>query len=166
MEAKAFADEGAHLEFQGGGSSHGLIEMVYRLHATRLKVLLYAVKTPKRYIQAAIHEALRLTEKHWFEEPIEGLGEGSINDRLWSVLCDVVNGLIYCRKEQPYFHRSVYRHAQALLWAPLFHDPNGAVNGSKSVIPSHKCSQLQGLDNGPCINSAEPVISQLFDKKR
>ena len=162
-EAKAFGDEG---EFQGGGSCHGLVELIYRLHASRLKVLLTAVKSVRQERGMAIAEALRITEKYWFETPQDGFEDKPMDDRLWIVLCDIVDGLAFCRREQPFFHRSVYRHAQALLWAPLFHDPQGALDGSLDTVPDHKSCRMRGLNSGPCANSAEPIINALFDKKR
>ena len=166
VEAKAFTDEGNSLEFRGGGSSHGLVELVYRLHASRLKVLLTAVKCVSDEREASIDEALRITTEHWYETAQDDFKDKPLYDKLWIVLCDVVEALAFCRREQPYFHRSVYRHAQALLWAPLFNDPEGALNGSFESIPAHKSCRVRGLDSGSCVASAQPIISALFDKKR
>ena len=165
MEAKAFVAEGSSLEFQGGGSSHGLIELIYRLHASRFKVLLTAAKTPKEDRKVAISEAVRIAEKYWFAKP-EDISEANPVDKMWTILCDIVDGLAYCRKEQPFFHRSVFRHAQALMWAPLFNNPEGALEGSMCSLPAHKGRQIRGSDGGPCAKSAESIISALFDKKR
>ena len=113
-----------------GGSSHGAIEIIYRIHATRLKVLLAAVKRPKEYRNAAEAEALQITESYWFEQPEMLEVDPEINclrARIWNVLADVVGCMAYCRREQPYFHRSVYCQAQALLWAPIFDNPDSAL---------------------------------------
>lgn len=166
VEAKAFITDGNSLEFQGGGSSHGITEMVYRLHASRLKVLLSSVKSVRHERKRFIAEALRITSKHWFEKSPDGFDEMTPNDQLWAVLCDVVEALASARREQPFFHRSVYRHAQAILWAPLFHDPDGCLKGCLELVPAHKSYRIRGLDSGPCVNSAEPIINALFDKKR
>jgi len=100
------------------------------------------------------------------ERPVRKSKDNSIDERLWNVLCDIVEGLAYCRKEQPYFHRSIYRHAQALLWAPILYNSKGALEGSRGIIPVQKGSQLPGLNSGNCAECAGPVISTLFGKKR
>jgi len=158
-----------------GGSSHGIIEVVYRIHASRLKVLLAAVKRPKDDRDAAEKDALLITENHWYQQP-EGDSDKydnrdnakfSIRERVWNVLADVVGAMAYCRRERPFFHRSVYRQAQALMWAPLFDNPDSAVkDGSLAVVSASKSYKLRGLNSGPCANSAESIIKLLFDKKR
>jgi hypothetical protein len=84
------------------------------------------------------------------------------------VLADIVSALAQCRIEQPYFHRSVYRHAQALMWAPVFYDPvAGIADGSLGFIPAMKSHLLRGLNSTTaCVDSAEVVIHPLFEKKR
>jgi len=153
-----------------GGSSHGVIEIIYRIHATRLKVLLAAVKRPKEYRNAAEAEALQITESYWFEQPEKSGVDAEtecLRARIWNVLADVVGCMAYCRREQPYFHRSVYRQAQALMLAPLFDNPDSAVkDGSLAFVSASKSYKLRGLNSGPCANSAESIIKLLFDKKR
>lgn len=166
VEGKAFTSDGNTLEFQGGGSSHGITEMVYRLHASRLKTLLAAVKSVRHERNYFISEALRITSKHWFNKAPDGFEDMDLNDQLWEVFCDVVDAIASARREQPFFHRSVYRHAQAMLWAPIFHDPDGCLKGCLEPVPAHKAHRIQGLGSGPCVNSAEPIINTLFDKKR
>ena len=132
--------------------------------------MLRAVRKNKDERHLAEIEALRLTEVYWYEESNDvyaGRKEEDVRERIWVVLADIVECMVYCRREQPFFHRSVYRHAQALLWAPLFHDPNGAVKkGSSAVVPAHKSYKLRGLNSGSCASSAEAIINSLFDKKR
>jgi len=71
------------------------------------------------------------------------------------VLADVVGAMAYCRRERQYFHRSVYRQAQALMWAPLFDNPDSAVkDGSLAVVTASKSYKVRGLNSGPCVNSA------------
>ena len=164
-------EEGLFPDVQVGGSSHGITEFIYRIHSTRLKVLLIAVKRPKEERDVAENEALRITEKHWFESPENDASTEtalSVRERVWIVLADVVAAMAYCRREQPYFHRSIYRHAQALLWAPVFDNPDGAAleNGSLATVSAAKSYKLRGLNSGSCANSAETIISSLFDKKR
>ena len=152
-----------------GGSSHGIIEVVYRIHASRLKVLLAAVKRPKDERDAAEAEALQITESHWFEQPEHSELNPStkcLRDRIWAVFADVISPMAYYRREQQLFHRFVYFQAQALMWAPLFDNPDSAIkDGSLAVVSASKSYKLRGLNSGPCANSAESIIKLLFDKK-
>ena len=170
MAAEKYEKENGALEVQGGGSEHGILEMIYRLHASRLKVLLCAVRKSNGERNSAEIEALKITERHWFEQPQEGSIESKGNDvreRMWVVLADIVECMVHCRREQPFFHRSIYRHAQALLWAPLFHEPDiPALDGSLATVPAHKSYRLRGLSSGSCAKSAEAILNSLFDKKR
>jgi hypothetical protein len=170
-EAKVIDEEGGLGEIHGGGSSHGLTEILYRLHASRLKCLLSAVSQREGDRDAAELEALRLTMAHWFRTPnakteSEGL---DTRGRVWAVLVDVVSALAQCRNDQPFFHRSIYRHAQALMWAPVLHDPlSGTANGSMGLVPVTKGHLLRGFNNSttPCAHSVEAIVSPLFEKKR
>ncbi len=170
LAAKRYEKEHGHLDSQGGGSAHGIHEMIYRLHASRLKILLRAVRKSKDERTMAEIEALKLTEMYWYEESNDRNIDRKVKEvreRVWAVLADIVDCMVYCRREQTFFHRSVYRHAQALLWAPLFHDPDGAVNkGSNGVVPAYKSYKLRGLSSGSCAASAEVILNSLFDKKR
>lgn len=168
--AKKYEEESGALECQGGGSAHGIIELIYRLHASRLKVLLKAVRKSKDERNMAEIEALKLTEVYWHDRSNDTNVERKVKDtreRIWAVLCDIVECMVYCRREQTFFHRSVYRHAQALLWAPLFHDPDGSIKeGSNATVPAYKSYKLRGLSSGSCAASAEAILNSLFDKKR
>jgi len=166
VEAKSFASDGVALDFKGGGSSHGITEIIYRLHASRLKILICALKSVRHERNHFLLEALRITSKHWFDKVPEDFEEMTRNEKLWAVLCDIVEALASARREQPFFHRSVYRHAQAILWAPLFHNPDNCLEGCYDSVPANKSYMIRGLDSGPCVNSAEPIMNTLFDKKR
>lgn len=165
-EATKLENAGNQLPDQAGGSTHGSTEILYRLHASRLKCLIRAVSRNEEEREQAELEALRLTEKYRFKVSDDNtLGEGP-NDRLWAVFVDVVDGLAECRKLKPFFHRSVFRHAQALMWSPLFYDPSSSKT-SKDTFPATHGAQLEGLDpSKPVAFSAMEVISALFDKKR
>ena len=165
VEAKAFEDDGNPLEFQGGGSSHGLAELKYRVHATRLKVLIAAMKVATEDLDQAIAEALRISEKIWYKPQTDDVDK-LLHDRLWIAFIDTVDALASCRQESSFFHRSIYRHAQSLLWAPIFVDPLGITSGDSNSIPEDKASLIVGLQNGSPYLSAETIISSLFDKKR
>ncbi len=167
-EATKLEEAGNQLPDQAGGSCHGSTEMLYRLHATRLKCLIRAVSRGENEREQAELEALRLTESYFFKE---AQGEGSTEprppkERLWKVFADIVDGLVECRNLKPFFHRSVFRHAQALMWSPVFLDPSSSKT-SMDIVPLAHGSQIQGLDcSKPVAFSAEEVISTLFDKKR
>ena len=169
-QAKSIEDNGRQLVDQAGGSGHGSTEVLYRLHASRLKILLHAVCKSVEELDSAQQEALRLTEQHWFHAPdinaIASSGQKDLQDRVWDVFADVVEGLAECRQQQPFFHRSVYRHAQALMWAPVVNNPRSMV-GSMSTIPATRSFAIRGLNNStPAAVSAGVVMSKLFDKER
>jgi len=167
-EATKLEEAGNQVPDQAGGSCHGSTEIFYRLHATRLKCLIRAVSRGENERKQAELEALRLTEKYLFKEAeAEGSTENSPpKERLWKVFADIVNGLVECRKLKPFFHRSVFRHAQALMWSPVLLDPSSSKT-SMDLVPMKYGSQIQGLDcSKPAAFSAEKVISTLFDKKR
>lgn len=169
-EADLLEKEGALPEAQAGGSSHGKLEVLYRLHATRLKCLLSAVQHGEVDREKAQLEALQLTKPYWYVEsdsPETFDEKIDINVMQWKTLADIVMALAQCRLDQHFFHRSVYRHAQALMWAPVFHDPlTGYVKGSLCEIPASKSHLLRGHSSTDCAHSAEVIMSSLFDKKR
>jgi hypothetical protein len=154
----------------GGGSSHLKFEIVYRLHASRLKCLLVAAVSGEDERGLAEEEALRLTERYFYSQTDVETGEqvARINERIWKVLTDIVAALAQCRLDQSFFHRSVYRHAQALLWAPVLCDPEtGWIEGSRSTVRATKSHHLRGLNHATTVaKSASAVMAVLFEKKR
>lgn len=156
--------DGSLIAEQQGGSGHGATEVQYRLHAARLKCLIYALKRSPTERDAAEQEALRLVEKFWYTKSPPDC-TGSVRDRVWDVLLDVVDAMIQCRSEYSCFHRSVYRHAQALLWAPVVSDPSQP-EGSFGVVPGSRAYKLRGLNSGSAVESASSVIGSLFDRRR
>lgn len=167
-EAKIIDKDGGLGEIHGGGSTHGLTEVFYRLHASRQKCLLRAASEREGERDMAESEALRLTTAHWFHAPASPLESQDTRGRVWAVLSDVVSAMAQCRIDQAFFHRSVYRHAQALMWAPVFHDPaSGMANGSLGFVPVTKGSLLRGLNSTtPCASSVQAILNPLFEKKR
>jgi hypothetical protein len=154
---------------QQGGSSHGSVEALYRLHASRLKCLIAAVDRREDERTLAELEALRLTEAHFFSKADTGPeppSVSSVRDRVWRVVVDVVEAFIHCRKQHSFFHRSVYRHAQALMWAPVLSDPSARAEGSFATVAATHAFKLRGLNSGSAVESAASVINSLFDKKR
>ena len=63
VEAIKLEEAGNQLIDQAGGSGHGSTEILYRLHASRLKCLIRAVSQNEDDREEAQLEALRLTEK-------------------------------------------------------------------------------------------------------
>lgn len=169
-EAIALDEEGALPDAQAGGSSHGKTEIIYRLHASRLKCLIAAMQYHESVREKAIAEAVRLTNRYWYNDS----DSSTINEHtntytaVWLILADVVTAMAQCRLEHQFFHRSVYRYAQALMWAPALHDPaTGFTHGSLGLVPAIKSHLLRGLNSStPCANSAEVILSALFEKKR
>ena len=153
---------------QNGGSSHGAVEVVYRLHASRLKCLIAAVDRNEDERVAAESEALRLTECYWFGETEGTQSVSAVRERIWLVLVDVVNALARCRLDNVYFHRSVYRHAQALMWAPVLYDPvEGRTKGSLGSVAATWACKIRGLNYATTsASSAAAIMSTLFEKKR
>ena len=154
------------VDFVGGGSSHGPIEAFYRLHACRLKILLNAVCYCPDLRKMAEREAIGLCGRFWFGDQKSERSEDK--DELWGCLANVIASLVFCRNDNSYFHRSVYRHAQALCWSPrILYDDEWKKQGSLTVLPPHKAASLRGCNSGmPCVESAASVLSVLFDKKR
>jgi hypothetical protein len=144
---------------------------LYRLHASRLKCLIEATRTKEEVRTKAASEALRLTETHWLSDAQSNTEADAFlgqQDRVWKVLLDVVEALTKLRHDNKFFHRSVYRHAQALMWAPLLCDPSsGACNGSLGTVPARFAGKLKGLDfEKTAAESALVVIRSLFGKQR
>jgi len=160
-----------------GGSSNGIIEAIYRLHASRLKVLLRTVKffygTTETAARDAELQALDISDVYWFdayeaEQMRSKYGTNEVRERIWCILSDVVEAMVHCRQESVFFHRSVFRHAQALLWAPIIYDPDDDDQWNFSgYLPPMKSLMLRGMNStGTSPSSAEAIIQSLFDKKR
>jgi len=172
LEAKR-VDKISALDLKQGGSSNGIIEVIYRLHATRLKVLLRSMNFHADDRIAAEMEGLAVVENYWFdksevERTCPNYPKEEYKERLWFVLSDIVAAMAHCRQERPFFHRSVFRHAQALLWAPIFFDPDDDNNWRlMGCVPPTKSLMLRGMNSGgPSPNSSIAVMQLLFDKKR
>lgn len=168
-EATALDEEGALPDVHAGGSSHGKTEVIYRLHASRLKCLISAVQYPENVREKAIAEAVRLTRCNWYGSSHSSIANDVTDvNMVWTILADIVAALAQCRLDHQFFHRSVYRYAQALMWAPALHDPaTGIVNGSLGLVPATKSHLIRGLNSSTaCANSAEVIMATLFERKR
>jgi hypothetical protein len=150
---------------EAGGSSHGLWEVIYRLHASRFKALLRCVYLSPCNRAVAELEALRITEDFPHDQCTYTmqLNNQTVKCRIWNVLCDTVTAFTRCKKDNPFFHRSVYRHAQALLWSPVFLEDFGGDSENRSM----QQIRLMGMDyEKTSEENAKSVIETLFDRKR
>jgi hypothetical protein len=166
--ANKIKKEGGFIAEHNGGSAHGVSEAVYRLHATRLKCLISAVVRPEDERELAELEALRLVECHWFQVADDEEPAPTMRQRVWKVLVDVVGALAKLSLDNSFFHRSVYRHAQALLWAPVLYDPGIERNNeSFQSVPATWACKVRGLNYATdAAYSALGVMGSLFSKKR
>ena len=73
-----------------GGSSHGSTEVLYRLHASRFKVLLSAIRRMKEERELAELEAFRITSVTWYDDQSSYSNE--IRGKTWDVFADSVEG--------------------------------------------------------------------------
>lgn len=96
--SKAFVDARAAEQSSGGpdksnlgGSSHGAFEYLYRLHASRLKVLLSAIRCSKEECELAEVEAFRIASQTWFDESNETSTSG-VRGKTWDIFVDCVDG--------------------------------------------------------------------------
>ena len=172
-------NEGRLVDQQGGGSSSGSTEAFYRLHASRLKILLRAVRRHTEERKCAEIEAIRLISVHKYSEsfalPEDFNGDSNtisndlVRDKIWGTFSDIVSAMAQCRVKDAFYHRSVYRHAQCLLFAPIVNDPYNDDTyrlGSLGSIPITRAYHLRGLSTDSCAKSAASIIASLFDKKR
>jgi hypothetical protein len=146
-----------------GGSSHGSLEVFYRISACRLKALLFSIRRVKEEQELAQREAIRIVSEAWF-----GDDKPTTSPSVWDAFVDCVKALMQCRKEEPKFHRAAFRLAQAFNWAPLFFDPDRYVfsSGGKTDISSIASGSLPCIEAGSCEANAAMVMESLFDKRR
>eukprot|EP00986_Skeletonema_menzelii_P020752 scaffold32200_cov148-Skeletonema_menzelii.AAC.5 len=167
-DAQKAEKAGGGQDNKNGGSSHGSREVLYRLHATRFKALLSAIRQAADERGLAETEACRISSTSWFDDSNKlQTSDDDIRHNIWDLYVDCVQGLSSCRKGISYFHRAAYRLAQALHWAPAFHDPCFSLHtGSIESIPSSKRERISELDKNSFAECAASVIGTLFDKKR
>lgn len=167
-DAQKVEKAGGGQDNTNGGSSHGSREVLYRLHATRFKVLLSAIRQAADERGLAEIEACRISSTSWFDDSNKlQTSDDDIRGNTWDLFVDCVQGLASCRKGISYFHRAAYRLAQALHWAPAFHDPGFCFRtGSIENIPPSKRGRISELNNNSVAECAGNVIGSLFDKKR
>jgi len=167
-DAQKVEKAGGGQDNKNGGSSHGSREVLYRLHATRFKSLLFAIRQAAEERELAEMEAFRISSTSWFDE--SNNMQTSMDDvrrQTWDLFVDCVQGLASCRKGIPYFHRAAYRLAQAMHWAPAFHDPRLCFRTGSTEIPPPKRDRIsEFFDKASSAECAASVIESLFDKKR
>lgn len=86
------ASDKAVKQIDVGGSSHGSLEVLYRLHATRLKVITTAVLRSKEECSIAENEGVRLTSTAWFNSLNKPNASASLRNQVWSLLADCCDG--------------------------------------------------------------------------
>ncbi len=77
-----------------GGSSHGALECFYRLHASRFKALLYAIKCAPSECELAELEAFRIVSTKWYIESHASshAAGASVREKMWDLYVDCVEG--------------------------------------------------------------------------
>ncbi|KAL3790740.1 hypothetical protein HJC23_010019 [Cyclotella cryptica] len=158
---------GGHGKSETGGSSHGSVEVFYRIHACRFKTLLSSIRRVHEERELAEREALRITNAAWFGDSSNFQTSSDLRTETWDAFSNCVKALMQCRSDEPRFHRAVFRLSQALNWAPLFENPNYLLLGhgeSNAQIAGKKC--IPGFDTGSFVQNAALVIGSLFDKRR
>lgn len=153
---------------ENGGSSHGSMEVFYRIHACRLKALLFSARRMKVERKAALLEAIHITSAAWFGDLTLEPTSSTIRHKVWSAFVNCTKALIHCRTEEPKFHRSAFRLAQAYNWVPVFQDPESHdfVFDNKKDIPSVNGISLPCIEAGSCNKNAALAMESLFDKRR
>lgn len=153
---------------ENGGSSHGSLEVFYRIHACRLKTLLFSFCRVKEEQNDAMLEALRIVSTARFGDSFEEQTPSTLRNKVWNAFVDCVRALMQCRSDEPKFHRAVFRLAQAFNWAPMVHDPANFVLGSggkRDALVLDGVS-LPYIEAGSCEQNAALAIESLFDKRR
>jgi hypothetical protein len=98
--SKALADaqkveqsSGGNDKIHTGGSSHGgALEGLYRLHASRFKVLLSAVRRASNECEQAELESFRIASAMWFDKSNESSSVTGVRGKTWDILADCVDG--------------------------------------------------------------------------
>jgi len=91
-EAAKVSDNSAMKQIDVGGSSHGSLEVLYRLHATRLKVIMTAVFRSSEECSLAEKEGVRLSSTVWFNSLNKPNASASLRYQVWSLLADCCDG--------------------------------------------------------------------------
>lgn len=86
-----------------GGSSHGALECLYRLHASRFKVFLSAIKRVKEERALAELEAFRIASIAWFDESNDQSLTNGVRGKTWDIYSDCVDGEVapFCAQLPP-----------------------------------------------------------------
>jgi hypothetical protein len=89
---KAEQSSGGRDKSHTGGSSHGSLECLYRLHASRFKVLMSAVRRSPSECELAEGESLRISSSVWFDKSNESSSVIGVRGKIWDTLADCVDG--------------------------------------------------------------------------
>eukprot|EP00956_Cyclotella_meneghiniana_P018721 scaffold31421_cov43-Cyclotella_meneghiniana.AAC.2 len=152
---------------ESGGSSHGHLEVFYRIHTCRLKALLAAIRRSKEERALAGMEAIRIASINWFGDATDLDTLPTLRHKMWALFVDCIQALLKCRIDEPKFHRAVYRIAQAYNWAPFFYNPDRVLSsGSKADVLAIDNITLPYIEAGSCDKNAALAMETLFDKRR
>jgi hypothetical protein len=89
---KAEQSSGGPDKTHTGGSSHGALECLYRLHASRFKVLLSAIRRAPDECEHAESESFRIASAKWFDKSNESSSATGVRGKTWDILADCVDG--------------------------------------------------------------------------
>ena len=92
---KAEQSSGGADKTHTGGSSHGALECLYRLHASRFKVLLSAIRRAPNECEHAESESFRIASAKWFDKSNESSSATGVRGKTWDILADCVDGKIH-----------------------------------------------------------------------
>lgn len=158
-------------------------DALYRLHASRLRVLLSSSSDTGGGCDAKL---LRALGRHRFNKEADAAagdeGEGEEEDadpaRLrWRLLLDCLEGLGACRQLDAFDHRSVYARARALEQLPRFLFPTLLLSpkderriGHEALVPAIR-RHLAGQGEASALaeaaqRAARDAMHLLFEKKR
>jgi hypothetical protein len=89
---------GGHGKSETGGSSHGSLEVFYRIHACRFKVLLASIRRVNEEQELAEREALRITNAVWFGDCSSLQTSSDIRTQIWGVFSNCVKGIFIANR--------------------------------------------------------------------
>lgn len=161
-------------------------DALYRLHASRLRVLL-SMAAGAQQLDACLLQALG---RHRFGGKKDGVGGGGASaaaeaeaagdpERLrWALFLDCLEGLVACRQLDAFDHRSVYARARALEQLPRFlpaalgqlSQQDERRVGHEGLVAAVQQYMAGGLETAAlaeaAARAARDTMQLLFDKRR
>lgn len=100
-----------------GGSSHGSTEILYRLHATRLKVIISAIRKSIVERHVAEREAIRIASLHWFDESNRSSPSAGTREKIWDILAGMSGSICFVYAiDSPISHLKFLIHFNRCCW--------------------------------------------------